>query len=560
MKVSLRIDVYFICSVTMRFTITTLCIVGLLLITKAQEIDSLESKLERHPSEDSIKVSLLNQLGFEYWIVNPIQSIIYGQQAKALASVIDDQKGLAYANRVIGVANWAKGSYDDGLSYLFEGLEQYRTMKDTLGEANCKMNIGLIYADRFDYDRALEFYFDALRLFEEIDASGRTGTTYAKIASIFIDQNNLSAAQDFLKRSLEIHQENDFEYGEMEVYNRLGVLNFVEEEYDSAVFFLDKSLMLSKRINDVDGKTKTLLDLAKVRIEQNLLVEAETLLLKGLPFAREISSHKWLKEIYEKLQFLNRKKGDLNQAIYFYDQYILERDSLFNEETINNISRLEAQLATTEQKRQIDLREQQIVILKQQADLQRSRILLLTIAIILIISVAFLIVRGRQAVAKRREDEAKDVAEKAKQEVEFKNRELSSYTVNFVQKNRLFEDLIESIQEIKKRSTTEVNKDLIAIEKTVKNHIKVDQDWQDFKLRFENVHKGFFDKLHETFPSLTNNDLRLSVLVKMNFSIKEISEMFGISPESVKTARYRLKKKLKLPSEKTLNDFLNEIA
>lgn len=560
MKVSLRIDVYFICSVTMRFTITTLCIVGLLLITKAQEIDSLESKLERHPSEDSIKVSLLNQLGFEYWIVNPIQSIIYGQQAKALASVIDDQKGLAYANRVIGVANWAKGSYDDGLSYLFEGLEQYRTMKDTLGEANCKMNIGLIYADRFDYDRALEFYFDALRLFEEIDASGRTGTTYAKIASIFVDQNNLSAAQDFLKRSLEIHQENDFEYGEMEVYNRLGVLNFVEEEYDSAVFFLDKSLMLSKRINDVDGKTKTLLDLAKVRIEQNLLVEAETLLLKGLPFAREISSHKWLKEIYEKLQFLNRKKGDLNQAIYFYDQYILERDSLFNEETINNISRLEAQLATTEQKRQIDLREQQIVILKQQADLQRSRILLLTIAIILIISVAFLIVRGRQAVAKRREDEAKDVAEKAKQEVEFKNRELSSYTVNFVQKNRLFEDLIESIQEIKKRSTTEVNKDLIAIEKTVKNHIKVDQDWQDFKLRFENVHKGFFDKLHETFPSLTNNDLRLSVLVKMNFSIKEISEMFGISPESVKTARYRLKKKLKLPSEKTLNDFLNEIA
>lgn len=544
----------------MKFTTSIFCIAVLLLFTKAQEIDSLESRLETYANEDSTKVSLLNQLGFEYWIVNPIQSIIYGQQARALAGAIDDQKGLAYANRVIGVANWAKGSYDDGLTYLFEGLEQYRSMKDTLGEANCMMNIGLIYADRFDYDRALEFYFDALRLFEEINASGRSGTTYTKIASIFIDQNKLDAAQDFLKRSLSIHEDNNFDYGEMEVYNRLGVLNSAEKEYDSAIFYLEKSLLLSSTINDVEGKTKTLLDLAKIKMEQNQLREAETFLLEGLPFAREIGSHKWLKEIYEKLQILNRRKGDLNQAIYFYDQYNLERDSLFNEETINNISRLEARLASTEQQRQIDLREKQIVILQQQTDLQRSRILILVIAILLVISAAFLIIRSRQAIAKHREEKAEDIAEKARREVEFKNRELSSYTVNFVQKNRLFEDLIESIQEIKKRSTPEVNKNLIAIEKTVKSHIKVDQDWQDFKLRFENVHKGFFDKLHETFPSLTNNDLRLSVLVKMNFSIKEIGEMFGISPESVKTARYRLKKKLNLPSDMNLNDFLNEIA
>ena len=45
----------------------------------------------------------------------------------------------------------------------------------------------------------------------------------------------------------------------------------------------------------------------------------------------------------------------------------------------------------------------------------------------------------------------------------------------------------------------------------------------------------------------------------MNFSIKEISEMMGISTESVKTARYRLKKKLGLPEDLTVNNFLNTI-
>ncbi len=536
-----------------------LCLV-LSQITFAQKIDSLEKELSSPEVEDSVRVGLLNELGYEYWIVNPIQSIIYGQQAKALASVIGDTSGLAFANRVIGVANWAKGSYDDGLTYLLDGLELYRSAQDTLGEANCLMNIGLIYSDRSDNDKALEFYFDALTLFEAIGAESRSATTYTKIATIFINQEKLEAADDFLRRSIEIHTREKFQYGRMEVYNRLGLLSFSKGYYDSAVFYLNQSLAISRTINDVEGKAKTLLDLATIQLSVKQLSAAEESLQRALIFAREIGSHKWLKEIYDNLQVVNRRKGDLNKAIYYYDQYIQERDSIFNEETINNISRLEAQLATVEQERLIEAREQQIVILKQQSALQQSRIVILIGIIFLVAVVAFLIVKSKQTIAKRREEKAKEIAERAKQEVEFKNRELSSYTVNFVRKNRLFEDLIESIQDIKKRSSSAVNKDLITIEKTVKKHIQIDQDWEDFKLRFENVHKGFFDKLHKKFPSLTNNDLRLSVLVKMNFSIKELSEMFGISPESVKTARYRLKKKLNLPSEQNLNDFLNEIA
>ncbi|MEP5613683.1 MAG: tetratricopeptide repeat protein [Cyclobacteriaceae bacterium] len=529
-------------------------------ISFGQKIDSLERELSQYEVEDSVRVEILNQLGFEYWIVNPIQSIIYGQQAKALAGVLEDDNGLAFANRVIGVANWAKGSYDDGLRYLFDGLELYRSMQDTLGEANCLMNIGLIYGDRFDDDKALEFYFDALRLFESTKAESRSATTYSKIATIFIKQGKFEAAEDFLRRSMKIHDQQKFDYGRMEVFNRFGLLEFAKRDYSSAIHNLNQSLRISKEINDVEGKTKTLLDLATVQLEINQPTAAEISLKEALLYAREIGSHKWLKEIYSNLQIVNRRKGDLNKAIYYYDQYIQERDSIFSEETVSNISRLEAQLATVEQERQIKAKEQQIVILEQEAKLQRSRIVILIVIIFLIAALSFIIVRSRQAVAKRREEKAGEIAERAKQEVEFKNRELASYTVNFVQKNRLFEDLIESIQEIKKRSTNEVSKDLTSIEKTVKKHIQVDQDWEDFKLRFENMHQGFFDHLHEKFPSLTNNDLRLSVLVKMNFSIKELGDMLGISPESVKTARYRLKKKLNLPSNQTLNSFLNEIA
>jgi tetratricopeptide (TPR) repeat protein len=524
------------------------------------KLDSLQVALSNHQEEDSIKVNILNQLGYEYWIVNPIQSIIYGQQAKALAKAIGYEKGVAFSNRVVGVAHWARGSYDDGLKYLSESLADYKLLNDSLGQGNSLMNIGLIYSDRFDYDRALLYYFDALKIFEAVNARGRAATTYTKIASTFIDQNNVEASNDFLKRALIIHEENDFSYGIAEVYNRMGVLKFKEGLYDSSDLFLTKSLLISEEINDVEGKTKTLVDLAKISIEKKNYKNAEIHLQNALQTANEIGSYKLLKEIFEGLQLIYRSRGDLENALFFFDQYLQVKDSIFNNQMINNISNLESELATAEQRRQIETREQQIVILKQEADLQRIKTIALIIVVGAIFSLAFLITRNRRKTAKMNEERALEEVSNAKKQVEYKNRELLSYTVNFVQKNQLFEELISTIKEIKRKPSSNVNKDLLGIEKVVKRHLQVDRDWEDFKLRFENLHSGYFEKLLEQTRSLTNNDLKLSVLVKMNFSIKEIADMMGISSESVKTSRYRLKKKLKLPQDQNLNDFLNQIS
>ncbi|MFK7952460.1 MAG: tetratricopeptide repeat protein [Ekhidna sp.] len=524
------------------------------------KIDSLQAELLIHDSEDALKVDILNQLGYEYWIVNPIQSIIYGQQAKALSTVINYEKGTAFSNRVIGVGHWAKGSYDDGLKYLSESQSQYQLLNDSLGLGNTLMNMGLIYSDRSDFERATSFFFDALRIFEKLNVNGRAATTYTKIATIFIKQGNDNAAKDFLERAIQIHKSNEFDYGLSEAYNRKGVLMFEMESYDSAYFYLKMSYMISDEINDYEGKTKTFIDLSRIEIDLGEFDRAESHLQAALSLGKEIGSLKWLKEIYENLNVIYRNRGDLERALFYLDQYVQVKDSIFNEQTINNISRLETELATAEQKRQLGSRENEIVILQQESDLQKAKITILLVVVCAVFGVAFLLLRVRQKSAKIREEQALKEALNAKQQLEYKNRELMSYTVNFVQKNQLFEELISSIQKIKKKPSEDIKSDLLGVERIVKRHLQVDRDWEDFKLRFENLHSGFFDKLLSRNSSLTNNDLKLSVLVKMNFSIKEIADMMGISAESVKTSRYRLKKKLSLPQEQNLNDFLNGLA
>ena len=79
---------------------------------------------------------------------------------------------------------------------------------------------------------------------------------------------------------------------------------------------------------------------------------------------------------------------------------------------------------------------------------------------------------------------------------------------------------------------------------------------------------GFnFQKLHQiqrvfslkTFPLARPSEIRLCALLRLNFASKEIAAIMGISPDSVKVARYRLRKKLELTRNDSLVDFIRNM-
>ncbi|MCE7993633.1 MAG: helix-turn-helix transcriptional regulator [Roseivirga sp.] len=59
----------------------------------------------------------------------------------------------------------------------------------------------------------------------------------------------------------------------------------------------------------------------------------------------------------------------------------------------------------------------------------------------------------------------------------------------------------------------------------------------------------FQDRLKATYPHLTAYDLRLCTYLKSNLSTKEIAILLNITPDSVKKAKHRLRKKLHLKAD-----------
>jgi DNA-binding CsgD family transcriptional regulator len=95
--------------------------------------------------------------------------------------------------------------------------------------------------------------------------------------------------------------------------------------------------------------------------------------------------------------------------------------------------------------------------------------------------------------------------------------------------------------------------------KIIDKNINNSDDWKIFEEAFNNADKDFLKKMKSKHNSLTPNDLRLSAYLRLNLSSKEIAPLFNISTKSVEVKRYRLRKKMDLPREIGLADYILEI-
>ena len=128
-----------------------------------------------------------------------------------------------------------------------------------------------------------------------------------------------------------------------------------------------------------------------------------------------------------------------------------------------------------------------------------------------------------------------------------------------MQKNEMLENILFEIDELQKKAKPEVKTELENIKRIINKSVNNEKEWDSFKLYFEEVNKGFFEKLLSLNPKLNINELRHCALIKLNLNVKETASTLYVSPNTVKSARYRLKKKLGLKPDEDLSAFLRNL-
>jgi DNA-binding CsgD family transcriptional regulator len=179
------------------------------------------------------------------------------------------------------------------------------------------------------------------------------------------------------------------------------------------------------------------------------------------------------------------------------------------------------------------------------------RSLVITSALSIFLSGLYFWIKRREAAHKRKILKLQN--EKLLIEVEAQNSKLMFSSVQMAHKNEIL---------------TEVKKDLNDLDITpqrsaqslirkLDHELKNEDYWNEFNLYFNQVDKKFIDKLIKEHPDLTKNDIRMSSLLRLNLSTKEIASLLNISPRAVEQGRYRLKKRLQLDKEEDLLRYIS---
>ena len=134
-------------------------------------------------------------------------------------------------------------------------------------------------------------------------------------------------------------------------------------------------------------------------------------------------------------------------------------------------------------------------------------------------------------------------------DIDARNRELAIATMNMTKKNETLNAIKDELKHLKDSSG------IRSVMKVIDQNLNTKGDWKSFEEAFNHADKNFFKKLKDTHPSLTSNDLRLCVYLRMNLSSKEIAPLLNISNRSVEIKRYRLRKKININRDINLNEY-----
>lgn len=150
--------------------------------------------------------------------------------------------------------------------------------------------------------------------------------------------------------------------------------------------------------------------------------------------------------------------------------------------------------------------------------------------------------------------------EQLEADLESKNREMANTAMNIVYKNELLDKIKEELYNLtdsqgKKLSGGQLKK----IQKVIDEGVSENKDWTVFENSFNEAHGNFFKKLKTDYSGLVPNDIKLCAYLRMNMSSKEIASLLNITVRGVEIRRYRLRKKLNLPTDKNLTEFLLEL-
>jgi tetratricopeptide (TPR) repeat protein/DNA-binding CsgD family transcriptional regulator len=430
-------------------------------------------------------------------------------QALELARNINYVTGQTDALESLARFHTDIGDYVAALDWYLQ-LLQFVAAHDPVSDVRAGVisNIGALYGQMENYDAALEQFTQALAMFAESGNLMMQARTAGNIAAAHHALHQNDQALEHGLRSLTLYRILGYQRDIPRLMMTIASILEEQGEFASAFDYMKRAMDGLDDRSDEEGYIGVLLGLGRLHRKTNTLHQGIYLIEEALRIAQarnlphlEYRAHELLAEAFEELH-------DTARALGHYKQFAQIRDQL------QSIEKQKA-IATLHLRFDVERAQQELQILRLQSQQLQS-------------------------------------------EAAQKERELRAIALSLVERNQFIEGIRIKLTQIAANDshTPSEQENLKSLIRQLHDDRNPGQAWTQFEDQFEQVHHGFMPLLAQRFPDLSPTERKVSALIRSGLSSKEIANLLHIDYRSVEQYRFRIRKKLRVPTETSLTTYM----
>ena len=362
--------------------------------TQKRKLDSLIAVNNKHPQEDSIKVSNLIRIFRQYAAMKEVAKFnLYADSALLIASRLPSKNSLYEVyNRL--AFNYFYTDKLKAIEYFTKAGEAAHAAGNKKAEAGNNLSFGALYIEMREYPKSLELNEKAIQLYVQAGVPDEASSCYMNLANIYFDMGDRVKGMEYTRKALAIFERyKGSEYGVAIAYSALAdqYLELSDKEltkmgivpadrYKMTGNALDKAMQAAKLAEGHAMVSTLYITRGKMHEQQGDLAQAQKyyqlaldtsmyhpdeeehagnlltmgnfqinrlsnvpaglrLLREALQISRNTRRLQTEQFVLDALSNAHEKQKNYDSALYYYRSMIVVRDSLFNQAKEQEITR-----------------------------------------------------------------------------------------------------------------------------------------------------------------------------------------------------------------------------
>ena len=238
------------------------------------------------------------------------------QLAQNVSKQMNDEAGVGYALRGIGIVHSVQGNATSALTFFQQSLAIAQKVNDRSLEAGSLRSIGIAEHDLGNIDKALEAFQDGLIIAEELQDKAQIAANLNNIGTTYMYQGNYRLAMSYLEKSLALRNEVANKEIIASNLNNMAIIHDSQGNYPQALEFYRQSLKLREEIGDKSSIANLLNNMGDYRLlgDYDSALEYNN---KSLALAEELGDQRLIARAWSNIANAYLGKKDLDRALEY---------------------------------------------------------------------------------------------------------------------------------------------------------------------------------------------------------------------------------------------------